>query len=729
MVLAVAALAALSAWQMQPGVSGRVVDATGQPLPGATVSVSLSSAARGGELVAISSDDGSFTLPVLPARTRLLIRLPGFRPEEVTIDPAASRPLVVTLRIANVEETVEVRAPASGTIGAALPLTPLDVVRTPGTQADLMRAIAGLPGVAHIDEGAGLFVRGGDVSELVVYLDGVIVTHPYRYETPTGGFRGAIDPFLIQGASFSSGAFSAAYGNSLSAVVDLAGPERPTARQMTVTAGLAGVSMLAATPVGSKWGLRAGGNRATPSLLFAVNPAPRDFDQLPGGWDVSAGVQGELAGGRLRGFILAQADHVGVELEKDAFVGFLHSLSEHQLVTLRWERPLGAGWHVTASAGSDSYASGTDVGVLDLVERERNHSGRVAFAGPARSWTVQAGADADVRTTRVAGEVPLRGGDFGGVSGFSGFAVEHRDDTAGVFGLASRPFGRLTPELGVRLDRYDSSDAWTADPRVAVRLELPGARRLRLAVGRHHQGPSPAYFDRLRGATRLPPLEATHVVAGYERGQPSGPLFMRLEAYYKRYDALPLEHDEAGFAPDGYGFARGLDYYFRTAWSGFELKLSASLLDAERRWTSPTARDRHALPAGTWTPDFEIPYAWQLVTNVPLGRGVSAGLTWRVAAGRPTTPVLGATATPTGFVPVWGEINADRLPRYERLDLSVSLLRNVGRKALVILFASGGNVLGRRNFFEYAYSADYSERRPVVDASPRSVYVGCSITR
>jgi hypothetical protein len=71
-------------------------------------------------------------------------------------------------------------------------------VRTPGAQGDLMRALETMPGVSRIDEGAGLFVRGGDVSEVLVLLDGVVVSHPYRYETPTGGFRGAVDPFLTR---------------------------------------------------------------------------------------------------------------------------------------------------------------------------------------------------------------------------------------------------------------------------------------------------------------------------------------------------------------------------------------------------------------------------------------------------------------------------------------------------------------------------------------------------
>ena len=92
------------------------------------------------------------------------------------------------------------------------------------------------------------------------------------------------------------------------------------------------------------------------------------------------------------------------------------------------------------------------------------------------------------------------------------------------------------------------------------------------------------------------------------------------------------------------------------------------------------------------------------------------------------TPVAGAVATANGYEPIWGPINSERLPRYERLDLSVSTVRTLGARTSAVFFASVDNVLARQNFFEYAYSADYTSRRPVLGAAPRSFYVGCSIT-
>src|SRR5262249_58175446 len=113
--------------------------------------------------------------------------------------------------------------------GSPSVMRPLAGVRPPGAAADLMRALQTLPGVAQIDEGAGLYVRGGDSSEVLVLLDDAVVFHPYRAETPGGGLFGSVEPFLLEGASFATGGFSARWGNALSAVLDLHGLARPEA--------------------------------------------------------------------------------------------------------------------------------------------------------------------------------------------------------------------------------------------------------------------------------------------------------------------------------------------------------------------------------------------------------------------------------------------------------------------------------------------------------------------
>src|SRR5262245_49311780 len=221
---------------------GTVVDQSGLPVPRALVYI------EGTQTSTETDDTGRFSLALTPVKAgTLTIFRDGFSPVTVLFDPVDPLTLErqrITLVPAPITDTVTVTAPrAPSPPASSFAMRPLDVVRTPGAAADLMRALQTLPGVAQIDEGAGLYVRGGDTSEVLVLLDDAVVFHPYRSETPGGGLFGSVEPFLLDGVSFATGGFSAKYGNALSAVLDMHGLKRPDVAQTTVTLGLAGASV------------------------------------------------------------------------------------------------------------------------------------------------------------------------------------------------------------------------------------------------------------------------------------------------------------------------------------------------------------------------------------------------------------------------------------------------------------------------------------------------------
>jgi hypothetical protein len=341
-------------------ISGLVTDATSLPLPGAIVELD-------GRVVAISDESGAFEIVVTPgAGSRLRVALDGFESYESGLPPG-SRHIEVTLVVRGIEDRVRVTArPPRPPVQPVFTRQPIDVYRTPGAQGDLFRALQTLPGVAAPDDAAGLFVRGGDVSEVLVSLDDAVMAHPYRYETPTGGFRGAVDPLLITGIAFSTGGFGARHGNALSAVMDLRGLDRPALPEISGTVGLAGAAAAIGVPVRDRVGVRAAVNRTFTELLFAVNGSPRRFEPAPEGWDGSAGLSVDFAsGGSVKVFAMAQRDSVGVEAERDAYAGWLTAGSQHSFMSARWDGAIGQ-WRAAATLGNDRYTRRTAVGVLDL---------------------------------------------------------------------------------------------------------------------------------------------------------------------------------------------------------------------------------------------------------------------------------------------------------------------------------------------------------------------------
>lgn len=704
-------------------IAGSVTDETALPLPGAIVELN-------GRVVVTSDGRGAFEIvATLDPLSRIRIVLDGFEPYEALLDTGVAR-LDVVLAVRRFEEGVRVTAhPPRPPVDPVYARQPIDVYRTPGAQGDLFRALQTLPGVTAADDAAGLFVRGGDVSEVIVSLDDAVMSHPYRYETPTGGFRGAVDPMLTTGMAFSTGGFSARYGNALSAVMDLRGLDRAELREVSATVGLAGASASIGAPLSDRLGVRGAVNRTFTGLLFAVNGSSRLFAPAPGGWDGSAGLALDLHGaGRIKTFVLMQRDSVGVETERDAFVGWLTASSAHDFAAARWDGSIGQ-WTAAATLGNDGYARSTTVGVLDLAVGDDSQSWRFDAARPGGAhvdW--RTGASGAFTQATIEGRVPVAGGDLGGASGDSAFDVNARDWYAGTYLEATTGVGMVSMTAGARVDRFGRARATTIDPRMNVRIALGRSRAIRYATGIYHQAPAASYYDSVRGAGRLSPMRAIHHVIGYEAGREAEGLFLRVEGYVKDYSGLPLEDDSLGFSSAGYGWSKGVDLFVQRRTARLDVRGTASWLGARRRWTPADQRNRYEIPDGEWRPDFEIPWSASLVAAVPLGSGVSIAGGWRTAAGRLHTPIVGADRTGDRLTPVFGAINSERLPRYERLDLSASWLVPAGAGAMVF-FASIDNALGRLNFFDYRYSPDYTSRQPIVPTSQRSVYVGATFRR
>src|ERR1700694_177659 len=412
-ILAVASLAAATqAMDAQSPDSTRFVRGTvrggdGSPIAGADVFLLES-------LDGATTDSaGRFTIRhAQRGGATLVARRIGFAPSQRAVDLTSADSLQVSLlkqAPVLIPITVVAGAYTAGSERGAV-LNAIQVASTPGATADIARAIQTLPGVQNVDEGTGLFVRGGDVSETRVLLNDVVMIAPYNYETPTGNYTVTVNPFLLDGIFFSSGGFGARYGNVLSGVADLRTQGRPIQTSLVATAGLAAVSagLNLALPRGV--GAHATATKSDTRPMFKLNGSTRSYSPAPNGTDFSGSLIWKYRPtGELKSFGIVRHSALGIEPSDPSASGGYAADFRTSMYQAGWKDLFGA----VAPTISVSYARthrDEEFGPFTLgdIERSTQLFAQAAWSA-ANALTLRTGGDAEWRSAGFVGRVPSAG--------------------------------------------------------------------------------------------------------------------------------------------------------------------------------------------------------------------------------------------------------------------------------------------------------------------------------
>ena len=674
----------------------------------------------------VTREDGRFAIPVaVPGEVTLVVRRLGFREQRRTVPERGASDLTITLDASTVSlAAVVVQAgqyTASEERGATL--TPLEVVTTPGTAADVNRAIQSLPGVQAGDEGTALFVRGGDFTESRVFLNDAGTLTPVQLQTPTGTFTGTVDPFLLDGIFFSSGGFGARYGDALSGIAALRTQGRPARSSVTASAGLAALSGSAAVKLSPNLAVRAAGNRTDLQPMFRVNGSRRDYDPPPHGSDLSGSViYTYRPSGEVKLFAIRQTNALAVGVEEASYSGDLtFDINGHHAIAT-WRDVFGGVTPTITTAMSRSTRF-TDFGALLLgtTTRHAQSFGQAEWR-PAATLAMRGGGELDRVESEYEGTIPAVGYDVKPGARVTILSSRRTGDRAGAFIEADwRPVPRGRVVVGVRTDRSSLTDERTVDPRVSGAWVAPGGVTLTAAWGVYHQVPDPLYFDdSVTAGVRLEPMRARQSILGAQVGE--GDQMARVEAYDKRYDELAQRTRDYDVVGGGAGRARGVDVFLKGRLAlGITGRVSYSFVSSRR--TDPDTRVVTRAP-------FDVTHTMTTVAERTIVGGLRASMAYRYATGRPFTPVTGSVydASRRVFVPGYGAPMSERLPAFRRLDLSASYFRPIGPTFQTVAFVSVMNILDRENAQSFRYSPDYSTRHLVPSLFERSVYFGGTIT-
>ena len=709
-------------------VLGTVTDATGRPLPYANVQLS-------GTLAGAATDTtGSFHFTTTATGPHVLqASMVGFRPAERHIHLAPGDTVRVRFALrtdslpldgATVTADTYTVGGADGTMG------PLEAVTTPGAMGDLFRALQSFPGVAQPGDGAGLYVRGGDVTETKTLIDQATLRHPYQYESPTGESFGTIRPFLARGTTFSTGGFSAQYGNALSGILAIDTKDRPTTSRLQGNAGLAAVSLGLDLPlVDDRIGLRISGNRSFTGLLFRLNGQHDTFTTVPQGLDGTLGLTYDYSStGQLQWFSVARYSRMGIQTADGAFSGLFRNRTTNQLHSLQWTTQH-ADWTSRTSGAFSRYHTRQQFGLLDLQPQETAYQLRSDWERPlGPRATLRTGLVAIREGTRFQGTFPAQPNRLD--ANAARVTVDDRLQATRLGTYLELDAGltdRLQLIAGTRLDHHTRAAQTTVDPRLAVEVQLLPRTRTRLAWGRFHQFPALDAYAQHTGSDALGAQTATHWIATLRHDR--GPLQIRLAGYLKPYRDLVVQTGPAAYANNGSGFARGADVFVK--YGGFlETRLSgwASYSFVQSRRTQPRQQgDTFTLERGP--APFDLTHQVTLVGKLRVVDMLFAGMTYRHSTGRPVTPVVDAIARSDGsFAPVEGPVGSDRLPAYRRLDVQLSYYTPLGDGQSLTVYAAMNNALDRSNVVDITYAPDYRTRTEQTTNFMRSVYAGLTMT-
>ncbi len=659
----------------QQTITGTVTDAKNNPIEGANIYLE-------GTYDGASSDSkGHFTFETEESGTQtLIVSMLSYDPHYEMGEVSYFKDLKIKLTEAiNTLSGVTLTAGTfeAGDNSKVSVLKPLDIVTTAGATGDFVAALQTLPGTSTVNEDGRLFVRGGTAEETQVFIDGLRVFQPFNATANNMPTRGRFSPFLFKGISFSTGGYSAEYGQALSSVlllntIDEPDQEKTEISVMSVGGGLGHTEI---------WG-----NQSLSINTSYLNLAPYEA-LIPSTQGVRwnspyESISGEAVfrskGDKSMLKLYTGFNHSNLDIEQEDinyedFVRF--QLKNNNLYfNASYKYYLANDWSLTSGASiawdtnairieSDKVDAKETASHLKLKAR-KNYSSRFDLSFGAEYFNT----DYDETYTDIESN------DF--ESGYS-------EGLAAVFAESDIFLSnRFALKLGVRGEHNNLMDAFKVSPRVSLAYKPKENGQFSFAYGDFYQRPigQVVKFDK-----DLQMEKASHYILNYQHIN-NGRTF-RAEAYFKDYDQLVKFDTEqpqfnSVYSNSGDGYAKGLDVFWRDNKSinNLDYWVSYSYLDTKRDYRNFSV---------SATPNFAAQHNLSVVTKYWVEQLRSQiGFSFSYGSGRPYDN------------PNTAEFMAEKTKSYNNLSFNWAYLIDQQK----ILYFSVNNLLSINNVSNYQYS-------------------------
>lgn len=584
-------------------------------------------------------------------------------------------------------------------------LKAIDIATTAGATADIAGALNTLPGTQKVGESGRLFVRGGDSNEARTFIDGIAVFNAYGPSAPNTPSRGRFLPFMFKGTSFSTGGYSAEYGQALSSALVLNSKDKAEANQTDI--GILSVGAdVAHTQVWDKasWSGKIQYTNLQPymGLINQRVDWKTPLRSVEGNTvfrqQIGKGMFKAFGNFSQSSFSLYNHDILNPSLTQQFDLS-----NNYRYGNLTYKTSLTEQWDVR---GGLSYSLNQNKVKLDGVPYEETEDG-------IHAKTVLGHTVSDKVELRFGGELIARNyvaSHFNDTTKQTLAASFHESISSAFAETEMYASNQFVTKVGGRYEYNSLNGQSSVDPRLSLAYKLNGKGQFAFAFGTFRQSAKNQF---LRVNNQLNEERAMHFILNYQ--VVTDRRTFRVEAYYKKYADLVkyINGNPYNLSNGGNGYAQGVELFWRDnqTFKNVDYWISYSYLDTKRDYLNyPVA----AIPTFASSHNFSVVYK-HFVTAIKS----QLGFTYSFASGR---PYYNPNLTTDQF-------QSQRTPTYQDLSANVSYLP----KNWLIIYVSCTNLLGRDNIFGYQYSAQQNTNgeyvaRAIRQPAPHFVFLGVFIT-
>jgi len=561
-------------------------------------------------------------------------------------------------------------------------LTSFDIATTASAMGDIYGAYATMPGSQKVGEEGMMFVRGGDAYETKTYMDGMLVQTPYFTSMPEIPTRGRFSPLLFSETLFSTGGYSAEYGQALSSIVDLTTNGLETEDKASVAIMTVGANASYA----KRWkntSLAITGLYADNTLHHMMFKQNVDWIKDPVlGDGMVMFRQGIGESGLLKSFL--SYNYNAMQMNYDNFEHGTSDNIEMKNHTLYANTTYSGAINekLLIKTGVAYTQDLEDMVYIDQPINTNNQATSLKLAFTHLSTKKI--------KIRIGGDLYLEE-NIQSLMPDSTLSLKIYDTQPSMFlETEIKATSKIAFRLGARTEYSSFLEEKALLPRISAAYKTGASSQISLAWGKYRQKP---VNELLRFAPQLSSERSDHYILNFQYRKNSR--IFRAESYLKQYKDLVKYRelysvDPTDYSNTGNGYAGGLDLFWRDSKSirGADYWISCSYLN--------TSRNYKDFPYGV-TPHYASAFNFSAVYKhfiTPINTFV--GLTYSYASPRPYDD-----KNSTRFMD-------GRTRSYNDLSMNITYLTRLFKNDCII-HMSINNLLGTKNVFGYTYAATPGE--------------------